>query len=172
MVASELTQFHVSPGESKSLTVKFQPGDVAQPWPTEYIGINSSDAGNGYFTIPVYATSDGGSLNILPKKVRMSGLNFGTVRVGQPRAMSFELANAGKGFLSVTVEDSLTGVFAVSPKDVVTGHQIYPGKPFTVTVTFEPTNPVTYPTQYLTITSNDPLPNRALVQLPVTGTGD
>jgi len=171
-VLSETTPFSVLAGKSKSLTVIFNPGNVAKNWGTEYIGINSSDEGNGYFTIPVYATSVGGTLKIIPKKVRLYGLNFGDVAVGAREAKSLELTNINKGVLYVTVEDSLTTPFAASPSDVVTEQAIYPGKSFAVTVTFDPTSALAYPTQYLTITSNDPSPSRALVQLPVNGTGD
>jgi len=171
-VLSETTPFTVLAGNSKSLTVIFNPGNVARLWPTEYIGINSSDVDNGYFTIPIYATSVGGTLKIIPKKVRLSGVNFGDVAVGAQKTESLELTNVNKGILYVTVEDSLISPFAVSPNDVVTEDAIYPGKSFTVTVTFDPTDAVTYPTQYLTITSTDPSPDRALIQLPVNGTGD
>jgi len=167
-VVSGISEYRVLAGNSKSLTVYFDPMNVAQQW-SGNIGINSSDTSDPYFTIPVNAISVSGHLKIIPKKLVVSGLTFGTVPAGQPKTKSLELTNGGTGLLTVTV-GSLSAPFAV-----VSGAGSYPlnpGKSRTVKVTFLPTTAGSYPAQTLTIISNDTSPSGALVQITVTGTGD
>jgi len=83
--------------------------------------------------------------------VEPAGLNFGTVRVGASRSLTFEVLNGGTARLSFDIETSDPNI-TVKPKSVV---DLPPGVPWKVTVTYTPTSAGEISSS-LDINSNDP----------------
>lgn len=117
---------------------------------------DESDAGNNvrignFVTFPVMT-------------VEPSALNFGAVRVGTSRSLSFEILNGGTARLSFEIETS-DPTIQVKPQSVI---DLPPGVPWMVTVTYTPEVNSILATS-LTLKSNDTDSGEEVV---LTGSGE
>lgn len=93
-----------------------------------------------------------------------SALDFGTVRVGGARSLTFEILNGGTARLSFEIETSDPSL-TVKPQSVV---DLPPGVPWKVTVTYTPTSAEEISAS-LNIKSNDP---EGGGQMAISGRGE
>ncbi len=162
-LAAPGTQMTVAPGASRTVPFRFLTDTVGR-FNTNWV-LTTNDPANSALTVALEAVSVD---TVAPRIVVDSArLDFGTVAVGQTRALRVLITNAGGSPLNVTVAAADNPLFTVSGARA----------PFAVSangrqelsITFAPTRSGAQ-TGVLTISSNDGIqPN---ITIPLAGTGD
>jgi len=154
----------IAPGQSTTLTVRYQP--TAEGTDSGCLAISSNDAASPVVNLGVNGT---GVAQAVPAVVLSpASLDFGTVTVGSSASRTASIQNTGTGPLNVTGISLCTGAspeFAWTPAAPLT---IAAGQSAALTVTYRPTGDGA-DTGCIAVASNDPA--RPAANLQVTGAG-
>jgi hypothetical protein len=118
---------------------------------------------SGTMTLPINGTAVAGQAKLV---MTPSGVNFGSVAVGQSRTMSFDIANVGNIPATITKAKAPAGDFS-SGAPLNEGTVIGAGEVINQTVTFTPSAPGSESASYV-ITGDT---GQGAFTVPLTGTG-
>ena len=149
----------LGPGQSVTVTFTFAPTEVGSFGDEVVV-----DTSAGQQTVPLSGTAAiAGNLVLDP-----TGLQFGTVAVGQTRVLEFQLSNTGGSQVTVTKSKPPgSGVGFTNTDDLQEGSTLGPGESRTLHVQFQPqkAGPVT---DHWTINADG---DQGILTLELTGTG-
>ncbi|MGE5480428.1 MAG: choice-of-anchor D domain-containing protein [Chloroflexota bacterium] len=165
------TPFGLGPNESKTITIRFVPGEKNATYTARVYYKNNDPTKNDYFVNITGASSESGSSAIL--EFDMDTVQFGKVKPNFSQSKSVVIRNTGTAVLNINMiafEANDLGIFELVDPKIAPGTKVAIGDSVTFKVRFKPDEETTY-NERIMVQTNAKNATDGVIYLNLQGTG-